>query len=115
MSAIQEVEEARDLVRRLEEKEARRVGRTAVARERVMQRLGISPSVYDELRRGRRKSVAGWLSSRLRAAVEKEIKREIHRLEQELEMVRLRNCSASAEQMAEAQKLLDQAKRLIGG
>jgi hypothetical protein len=112
MSAY-DVEEARRLVRQLEDREAARVGQAGLARVRVAHRLGVSPGSLERLRRGRLKTVGARVRDRLKAAVVKELQDEIHKLEHELEMVRLRGRPIAADEMAQAQKLLDQAKRLI--
>lgn len=82
MTAAADIASTQAFSRRLTAAEARRAGvPESMARTVVARREGIAPGTLENIERGRAKSVAGWIRDKLRAAVLREIEREIARLE----------------------------------
>lgn len=75
--------------RRLEDREADRLGMTVrEARAVVARRSGVAPGTLENLRKGRLKSVGAHVYARLRAAVIRELEAEHAALEHELQLLR---------------------------
>lgn len=115
MSAVANVEDARQFARRLEEREAARSGasltsvRTAVAR-----RMGIAPGTLENLRRGRLKDIRKGIFDSLKAGVIRELEAEMRRCEHELQILRQTGSDPRSDEIAEVETSLAKAREALG-
>ena len=95
--------------------EARRLGSLQRARAKIADDIGVSPGSLERVRRGRVKSVKGFIIDAVRAAFIGAIAREIAGLEHELEMARLGGLSLEETGAVEALAALEAARRFVRG
>ena len=95
--------------------EARRLGSLPRAREKIAAEIGVSPGSLERVRRGRVKSVKGFIIDAVRAAFIGAISREIRGLEHELEMARRGGLSLEESGAVEALAALEAARQFVRG
>lgn len=90
MSSAAYLDEAAEIARRLEDRNARKLGCIRRAREAIARKVGggFVPGTLETLRKGRLKRLDGWARDRLRDLLVREIEREIEALTHELEIYR---------------------------
>ncbi len=115
MTAAFDLSEASRFALSLEKRERERIGDTREARRAVASRVGVAPGTIENLRRGRLKSIEGWVRDRLRAAFIRELEAEIARLEHELALLRQCGGHPAADQVGEIEAHLEAARALMAG
>lgn len=83
------------------------------ARVTIARRLGIAPGTLENIARGRKKSVAGWIEQKIKDAFSNALQSEIRRLEAELELVRARDGGIRDDALASADAALARARELV--
>lgn len=107
-------ERTREWVERLEKREAKRKGITVKeARQSIANHIGVPIGTLENVRRGRLKGVREWVSTRIRAALIEQIKKEIRGLEHERKMVEASARGACPLEVAEIDASLQAIKALI--
>lgn len=115
MNAVTDVESAQRLARRLEDREAIKLGLPLKAvRERVARRISSSPGFLENLRRGRIKNVPSWLMQRLRDAMVSELTSEIQRLEHEIAIAKQIGVDPREDEISKAAAQIAETKKLLG-
>lgn len=115
MSAVANVEDARQFARRLEDREAARSGATLhFVRPVVARRIGVSPGTLENLRRGRLKDVRKSIFDSLKAGVIREIEAEMRRCEHELQILRQTGADPRSDEIAEVEAGLAKAREALG-
>jgi hypothetical protein len=97
---------------RLERIERERGADRDAARRTVARRIGIAPGTVENIARGRKKSVAGWIEAKIKDAAINALEQEMRRLECELAMVR-GGGGVSGDALASAAAALDRARELV--
>ena len=104
------------LVRRLEDKEAKRSGLNVTeVRPIVARRVGIAPGTLENLRRGRIKAIKKHVYEWLIAAADRELRAEIARLEHERAILAAQAGSRTAVDLGEVEAHLAAARAALGG
>jgi hypothetical protein len=98
---------------RLERIERERGADRDAARRTVARRIGIAPGTVENIARGRKKSVAGWIEAKIKDAAINALEQEMRRLECELAMVRGGGGGVSGDALASAAAALDRARELV--
>ena len=114
MSATTSDRLARDWARKLEDREAARMGVSiGTARKRVASKTGIAIGTLENLRRDRLKGVREWVYKRLQAALVTELRREHQALTNELEFLERHGKDSDGNQMAEIAADLEKVRRAL--
>ena len=114
MSATATDEHTATWAEMLEEWERKRSGQNKiVVRENVARHVGVLPGTLQSLSRRRLKGVKAWVSERIRAAVIRELEREILRLQHELEIARQGGARMDSNEVQQAFSALHSARTLI--
>jgi len=100
-------------VERLEKIERSKGVDRLTARQAVARRIGIAPGTVENIARGRKKSVAGWIENKIKRAVAHAIEQEMRALEAELALVRASGIELRDDEMAAAQAAVDQARAIL--
>lgn len=116
MSAHTDVMQAQALAARLEGIEAGR-SRSPLAdiRKRVARRVSSSPGFFENLQRGRIKSVPSWLMRKLHDALVEELETEVQKLQHEIHLYRQTGEGPDSGAIFEAEARLAEAKKILGG
>ena len=101
------------LTKRLEDREATRLGTIAGARDAIARGTGISASSLEHMRRGRAKDVKPSIHKRLLAYAAKLLNDEMTRLAHEIEMVHLCNPDSSSDALNEVALAVEKARGLL--
>ena len=115
MSTAATIERARDLARRLEQRERVRVGSTEAARSSLARRVGVSPSTWRNLTLGRLKRLDAWVRDSLQALLIRELEAEIMRLTHELEAARQCGDHLASEHVCEIEAYIAKARSILSG
>ena len=116
MNAISDISTVNRFTKALEDSEARRLGiNTATARERIAQRIGISPSTLHNLRRLRTKVVPNWLMEKVRSELVAVLQLEIARLEHEIQLARQTGLGNRDDALIAAETQLAKARETLMG
>lgn len=102
-----------EFVTRLERAAMRDGVKLAQAREIVARRVGVSPGTIESIRRGRVKRLAHDIFEKLRAALERQLEREIEAAAHDLAMVRASGARVDAAAIFEAEAALERARSVI--
>jgi hypothetical protein len=113
-SALATTDQAATWARRLEDRRADRVGCLKTARRALARETGVSAGTFENLRRSRIKSVATWVSDRLRYAVIRELEAEVRALEHELAILRQTGSDPRSFEMGEVETHLAAARLALG-
>ncbi|MGW9332701.1 hypothetical protein [Bosea sp. NPDC055594] len=113
MSSVEFRDQSRDIIARLELREARRCGSLSVARQRLAQRLGTLPGTLETLARGRLKRIDDWLRARAEHLLIREIENEISALESELACLRATGADPRLPAIGEIEAALETARKLM--
>lgn len=100
-------------VERLEKIERSKGVDRLTSRQAVARRIGIAPGTVENIARGRKKSVAGWIENKIKRAVAHAIEQEMRALEAELALVRASGIELRDDEMAAAQAAVDQARAIL--
>lgn len=98
----------------LERKERTRVTSVKLARQAIADRLRIGVGTFENLVRGRVKSVDAAIRDRLQALLCRELEAEIARLSHDLQIARQGGAPPTSAEVAEAESLLAKAQILVG-
>lgn len=113
MSTAAIMEDARLMVRSLENFEARKGWSSEDARKRVSRNLGYAPGTLENLFRDRLKSIPDGFRNRARSLLIRAYEKEIGRLVHELEMLRLAGERSDCDDFQEAQASLEKAQKAV--
>lgn len=115
MNAHTDVQAAQALVMRLETIEASR-GKLPLAaiRERVARKVSSSPGFFENLQRGRIKSVPSWLMRKMRDALVEALQTEVQKLQHEIHLARQTGEGPDSDAIFEAETKLAEAKKILG-
>lgn len=115
MNAHTDVATAQALASRLEGIEAGR-GRLPLAdiRKRVARKVSSSPGFFENLQRGRIKSVPSWLMRKLRDALVEELQTEVQKLQHEIHLARQTGEGPDSDAIFAAEARLAEAKKILG-
>ena len=97
---------AREMIRRMVALESQGPADTQPALRRLAARYRLSVWTLEHIRKGRAKTVEASLAQKLRSAYFDHCKRQVERLQHELQIERARNDDLNADLLAEAQALL---------
>lgn len=116
MNAHTDVQAAQMLALRLEGIEAGR-GKLPLAeiRERVARKVSSSPGFFENLQRGRIKSVPAWLMRKMRDALVEALQTEVQKLQHEIHLARQTGEGPDSDAIFEAEARLVEAKKILGG
>jgi hypothetical protein len=115
MNAHTDVANAQSIAARLEGLEARREKLPlADIRKRVARKVSSSPSFFNNLQRGRIKSVPNWLMRKLRNALVEELQAEVHKLQHEIHLARQIGEGPDSDAIFAAEARLAEAKKILG-
>lgn len=81
----------------------------------LVRKLGIGPGTLENIQRDRVKSVSAELALKISKLFEETVLKEIGRLEHDLQIARQIGAPLSADEVAKAEDLVAQAKKIIGG
>jgi hypothetical protein len=115
MSTAATIETARDLARKLEQRERVRVGSVEAARSSLARRAGVSSSTWRNLTLGRLKRLDAWMRDRLQALLVRELEAEIMRLGHELEAARQCGDHLASQHVCEVEAHLAAARAILNG
>lgn len=101
------------MVGRLERIERERGADRDAARRIVARRIGVAPGTVENIARGRKKTVAGWIEAKIRDAAINALESEMRRLECELAVVRGGCSLVSGDALESAAAALDHARALV--
>lgn len=103
------------MVGRLERIERERGADRDAARRIVARRIGVAPGTVENIARGRKNTVAGWIEAKIRDAAINALESEMRRLEADLAMVRGGGSLVSDDAMASAAAAaaVDRARELL--
>lgn len=115
MNAHTDVKAAQMLALRLEGIEAGR-GKLPLAeiRERVARKVSSSPGFFENLQRGRIKSIPSWLMHKLREAVLDELQTEVQKLQHEIHLAHQIGEGPDSDAIFAAEARLAEAKKILG-
>lgn len=100
-------------VERLERMERERGVDRPTARQIIARKIGVAPGTIENIARGRKKSVTGWVEAKIKEVVAYAIQQEMRALEAELALVRASGIELHDDEVAAVDAALAQARAIV--